>query len=246
MTNIRRFLYAWLLPPGLFLSTYLLSYYLFLKTEHTFWFLLVFLEVYLLSIQPVADALIKPLEYYYKQPPVSEIEKTDAIVILTGGYNKNQADFDGTGQIATKAANRFIMGIRLYNTLRIPIIISGTIEETTIASRTLKACGIKEEDIFMEGNSRNTAENAIYTMQLCRQKEIKKILLVTSAYHLPRSVALFQQKGLNAIPYPTDYRSKQLKKNALLSFAPSHNMLCNSAVALKEYLGILSLKIGIQ
>lgn len=243
MTNIRRFLYAWLLPPGLFLSTYLLSYYLFLKTEHTFWFLLVFIEVYLLSIQPIADALIKPLEYYYEQPPVREIEKTDAIVILTGGYNKNQTDFDGIGQIATKAANRFIMSLRLYNALRIPIIISGTIEETTIASRTLKACGIKEEDIFIEGNSRNTVENAINTTQLCHEMKIQKILLVTSAFHLPRSVTLFRREGLNVIPYPADYRSKQLKKNTLLSFTPSHYILCNSSIALKEYLGILFLKI---
>lgn len=246
MINIIRFFYAWFIPPGLFLLTFLFSYYLFYKTGESYWFLIVFIEIYLLSIQPIADALIKPLENYYKQIPVSEIKGAKAIVVLTGNYNRKKADFNGEGQISFNAANRFIMCLRLHNALHLPIIISGTIKETLIAARTLKSCGVKEQDILIEGNSRNTAENAFFTNQLCRQKEYNKILLVTTACHLPRSVAFFRREGLTVIPYPADYRSNHRNKHELISFAPSHYILSNSAAAIKEYLGIIAFKINFQ
>lgn len=234
------------MPPGLFFFSFILAHYLFCKTGETIWFILVLIEIYLLSIQLIADALIKPLENYYKQVPASTLNDVDAIVVLTGGYNKKVPDFNGKGQIAHKAANRFIMSLRLYNALHIPIVISGTKEEAEIATRTLKACGVKDKYIIIENQSRNTAENAFFTGKLCRQLKIEKILLITSASHLPRSTILFRREKLNVIPYPTDYKSNQFPKLSLLAFAPSSYMLCNSATAFKEYLGILALKIGLQ
>jgi len=55
----------------------------------------------------------------------------------------------------------------------------------------------------LENDSENTAENAFYSAEILREKNIKTIILVTSAMHMPRSVALFEAQGLNVIPAPT-------------------------------------------
>lgn len=246
MINIRRFLYSWILPPGLFFLLLLLSFYFLYKTGETFGFLIVLMGIYLLSIQIVADALIRPLENYYKQISIQELNNVNAIVVLTGGFNKNIPDFNGEGQLAPKTANRYIMGLRLHEALQIPIIISGSAKEAKIAVRTLKACGIKEQHLLIEGKSRNTAESAYFTTQLCKLQKIEKLLLVTSASHLYRSTALFRRERLNVIPYPCDYKSNQFPRFSLLAFAPSADMLCNSATAIKEYLGIIAMKLELQ
>lgn len=246
MINFIRFLYSWLLPPGVFLLTFLLSYHYYCKTGETNWFYLVLAVIYFLSTQIVADTIIKPLEYYYQQVPLNTIKDAKAIIVLTGGYNKEIPDFDGKGQIASTAANRFIMCLRLHNSLHLPVIITGSKKETEIAERTLKSCGIKEQDLIVENHSHNTFENTIFTAQLCRQLKISTAILVTSASHLPRSVALFKREKLNVIPYPSDYKSNRFPKTSLLAFAPSAVILCNSATAIKEYLGILAIKLKLR
>lgn len=252
MIYILRLLYAWLLPPGLFILLFLLAFWRFRRTKKQRWLALPVLIIYLLSIDAVADRLIRPLEDCYPQPPVSELREAQAIVVLGGGVCDGVPDFDGTGQIATDADNRFLMGLRLHRALHIPIIVSGgpgyarTATEADIAARTLQACGIKEKDLIKEDRSRNTKENAVFTKEICRQKGLNKVLLLTSAYHMTRSVMLFQREGLDVIPYPSGYRTdKQTRMNAF-SFTPSFDALSTSAIAMKEYLGMLAVGIRLQ
>jgi len=252
MIYILRLLYAWLLPPGLFLLLFLAACYLFLKTQKKRWLILFFILTYLLSISAVSNQLIKPLENHYPQPTINDLKDAQAIVVLGGGVCDTVPDFDGEGQLSENAANRFIMGLRLYKALHIPIILSGgqgfsrTITEAEIAQRTLAASGIEEKYLLKEDKSRNTYENALYTKQLCQEKHFQKIILVTSAYHLPRSVILFQREGINVIPYPAGYlTSKNTILNAF-SFTPSHSSLRNTAISMKEYLGIFSIMTKLQ
>lgn len=252
MVYVTRFFYAWLLPPGLFLLTFLFSYYLFCKTKKKYWLLITFMLIYLLSIRVVKDALVKPLEDYYKQPSISELQDAQAIVVLGGGIANDVPDFDGKGQIAESAANRFIMGLRLHKALRIPIILSGgqgysySNSEAEIAYRTLKACGVEEKYIIKEDKSRNTIENAKFTKQICSQKGFHKIILVTTACHLPRATILFNRQSMDVIPYPSNYRSnKETIINAFV-FTPSRTYLYISSSAIKEYLGIIALKTVMQ
>ena len=200
----------------------------------------------------VSDRLLKPLETYYAQPELSALRNADAIVVLGGGSVGGVRDFDGEGQAAADPANRLLMGIRLHRALNLPILVSGgqvfsyAGTEAEIEYRLLKSAGIGEAFILKEDRSRNTVENARYTKQLCEKMGMDKVILVTSGYHLPRSVLIFEREGVPVIPYPTDYKTNQEIAIDAFSFTPSAEAVRTSAIAMKEYLGILAVKLGAQ
>lgn len=252
MVCILRLLYAWLLPPGLFIILLLVAYNFSHDKGNDSFLIIPMVLIYLLSIRYVSYKLIKPLENYFKQPKISELKDAQAIIILGGGCCDGVSDFDGEGQIPAIAANRFLMGLRLYNTLHLPIILPGGSSssqkktESEVAKRTLMACGIEEKWLITETRSRNTSENAKFTNQLCQEKGFKKVILVTSASHLLRSTIFFQREGLDVIPYPSDFRTDKKLKLDISSFIPNRFSLNNTASALKEYLGFLAIKLGLQ
>lgn len=240
-----RVIYAWLLPPGLFFVLFCVAFFFFIKTKKNGWLVLPFIGMYLFSIYVVSSMLIKPLENWFKQPVIGDLNGAQAIVILGGGSYYGVPDIDGQGQAAPCFANRLLAGIRLYKMLKVPIIISGTGEEVKIAFRLLNVCGVEQKEIFTENRSQNTVQNAKFTKDLCQKNKFEKIILVTSASHLPRAAMLFQREGMHLIPYPTDYRTHGVKVMNLHVFTPTYESLSNSAVALKEYLGIVALKLGV-
>lgn len=252
MLIILKLLYAWLLPPGIFLLAILLAYFFCRKSKNARWLLYVFALVYLLSIQAVSDFVIKPLENAYPQPAVSELKDAQAIVVLGGGSYSGVSDFDGEGQIGADAANRLFMGLRLHKALGLPVILSGgkvfsySASEADVAYRLLKASGVEEKYLIKEDRSRNTAGNAKFTKEICGQKHFEKVILVTSAYHMPRSVAFFQREGVDVIPYPTDYRTDKKTVLNAFAFTPLADSFYNTATAMKEYLGLLAVKMGWQ
>ncbi len=125
MLYIIKWIYAWLLPPGLFLLVALAMLFLSYKTKKKFWLILPLLVIYLLSIRPVSNSFIKPLEDYYAQPDVTELNSAKAIVLLGGGSYGGVKDFDGEGQVNGGAANRLLMALRLHKALQLPIVLSG-------------------------------------------------------------------------------------------------------------------------
>ena len=125
MLYVVKLLYAWLLPPGLFILLLLIAHILFVKTRRTRYYFLALAVMYLLSITLVSDRLLKPLETYYTQPELSALRYADAIVVLGGGSVGGVKDFDGEGQAAADPANRLLMGIRLHRALNLPILVSG-------------------------------------------------------------------------------------------------------------------------
>ena len=166
MLYVVKLLYAWLLPPGLFILLLLLAHILFVKTQRTRYYFMALAVMYLLSITLVSDRLLKPLETYYAQPELSALRNADTIVVLGGGSVGGVKDFDGEGQAAADPANRLLMGIRLHRALNLPILVSGgkvfsyTGTEAEIEYRLLKSAGIGEAFILKEDRSRNTVENA--------------------------------------------------------------------------------------
>lgn len=245
MIYMLRVLYAWLLPPGLYLLLFITTYIIYVKTKKRSWFIVPFVISYMLSTYAISSMLINPLERYYKQPSVSDLKGVQAIVVLGGGTYYGVSDIDHSGQLTSCSANRLFAGLRLYKLLKVPILISGTKEEVEISRHILKACGVSEKDILVENKSGNTAQNASFTKIFCQQKELKKIILVTSANHLPRAVLLFQREGMNVIPYPTDYRTHGVDVFNLHVFTPTYEGLGNSAIALKEYLAILAVNLDV-
>ncbi len=252
MLYVIKLCYAWLLPPGLFILALLAVCIFYRRSVRVTRLLPVMLLIYLMSISAVSDRLLKTLEDQYPQPTLAELRDAGAIVILGGGSCGGVPDFDGEGQVAAGAANRHFMGLRLYRALKLPVIISGGLVfpengvEAATSIRLLKACGVAEQDLIPDARSRNTAENAKYTKEICQQKGFRKIILVTSAYHMPRSVALFRREGVDVIPYPTDYLTNKNLVLDAFAFTPKAYDLQNTSIVMKEYLGLLAAKTGLQ
>ena len=252
MLLIQKLFYAWLLPPGIFLLVIAAMYFYYRKTKYVNGLLLLFLLIYLLSVNVVSDKIIGPLENHYAQPVVSEVNDAKAIVVLAGGSYDGVPDFDGPGQNSESSTVRLVAGVRLHRVLHLPMVLSGgrlsddTATEASLEYRFLKACGVEEQYLIKEDRSRNTAENAKYVKQICQQRNFDKVILVTSAFHMPRSVAFFEREGVDVIPYPTDYKtSRNTRLNAFAIIPKAENLYCSS-LAMKEYLGLLAVSMGWQ
>jgi uncharacterized SAM-binding protein YcdF (DUF218 family) len=145
--------------------------------------------------------------------PYSKVQHYDAAIILTGISNTDKSPKD---RIYTdKGADRVLQPMRLYKAGYVKkIIISGgsgslTNKESSEAAdlKTILVCsGVPGNDVLLEERSRNTHENAVFTKSILQQHpEYKKLLLVTSAFHLRRAAACFKKEGIKADAFSVDF-----------------------------------------
>ena len=127
MLIVLKLLYAWLLPPGIFLLAIAAMYGYYRKAKYAKGLMLLFALIYLLSISAVSDKVIQPLEDQYAQPSVSELKDAQAIVVLAGGSYDGVPDFDGNGQNSESSTVRLVAGLRLHRVLHLPIVLSGVV-----------------------------------------------------------------------------------------------------------------------
>lgn len=106
--------------------------------------------------------------------------------------------------------------------------------ESQIAKRHLLALGVPDTAILMDDTSRNTEENAVHSW--------KRPVLITLAYHIARAVKYFQKLKANVLPYPTDYQTSIRQDRYVSKFIPSAVWLSATTTALKEVLGIFSIR----
>lgn len=252
MLYLQKFIAAWLLPPGCIIAVLaLLCCYCFVKRSRLRYVLTaVTLALYLLATLPVAGLLLQGLERQYVLPvSAHSTGKVDAIVVLGGGAVSNVPDIIGREALSAISMNRLITGLRLQKRLDVPIIISGgqvfadSGTEAAIAEKVLLELGVPAEQIFTDTEARNTTENAANVAALCRKQNWHNIVLVTSAFHMPRSMLNFADRGLDVVPFSCDYQLSGQMQLSIFSFVPQGFALELSAIALKEYLGILALKI---
>jgi uncharacterized SAM-binding protein YcdF (DUF218 family) len=145
--------------------------------------------------------------------PFTKVKHYDAAIILTGITNKDKSPEDRV--YTNKGADRILQPVRLYKEGFVKkIIISGgsgslTREETSESEdlKTILVCsGIPQSDILLEEKSRNTHENAVFTKALLKQHpEFKKLLLVTSAFHIRRASGCFKNEGIKADAFSVDF-----------------------------------------
>lgn len=246
MLYIIKFIYGFLLPPGIFIIL-LLIISLWFYRYHKWMARVLFVFtvcLYLFSIQITGDLIIHSLETNY-QPP--KTINGDVIVMLGAGATGDTADIDGRGQLSGHAANRLLTTARMYKKTHLPIIVSGgsvfedSGNEAEISKRQLMTLGIPENKIIIENKSLNTEQNAYFTKKIMNEKNFEHPILVTSAFHMKRSILNFSRIGIDVIPYPTDFKTNQTITIYPNKFVPSD--LQNVNLALKEYLGILILFI---
>ncbi len=200
--------------------------------------------------------LVQSLEW--QNIPTGELPNADAIVVLGGG-TRSQA-YPRPDVDLTDAGDRVWYGGTLYRAGKAPkIIVSGGRiswrgagkPESQDLTKLLVAMGVPETDIIPEGDSYNTRDNAVNVNKILKEQNFKSILLVTSAMHMPRSLAIFKNLGINAIAAPTDYHISQLEidepnrqnESAILSLIPDAENLDQTTNAIKEYIGIVVYKL---
>lgn len=242
MIYLLKFGASFFLPPGIFfVILFYIAYKLLRRGEAKMSALLasVTLVFYLLSTQVVADELVRHLEGQYSPP---ETVKGDAIVMLGGGAMKDTPDIDGRGTLTSHAAGRILTTARLYHLIKKPVILSGgqvfadSGNEAQIAKRTLMGLGVLESDIIIENKSVNTTQNALYAAQIIKERGFKEPLLVTSAFHMPRSMLNFSRQGVAMIPYPADYQVNPTSTFHYTKLRPNPEKLLDSALVLQELL----------
>lgn len=246
MFVLKKLITSLLLPPG-FIIISMLVFACFAKKKLRFSALILAGFVYLLSIEPTAEFLLKPLEDAHRPSSLSDMRACDAYVVLGSGALENIPDIDGKGLLGPSSLQRVMTAYRLYRIHTKPIIISsGRIfdrgSETVIAKRLLVSFGVPGNHIIEETKSVDTLENARYTKEIADTYGLRKIVLITSASHMNRSYMLFSRHFKVIAPYPTDYQSARSGYD-LLSFLPNAGSLSATSVAMKEYLGILFYRI---
>lgn len=199
--------------------------------------------LFLLSLTPVKDALILPLENRFSPPAPEELNRAEAIVVLGGGVVEHSPAQGGNTCLSPTSLKRVVYGYTLYKKLKVPVILTGgrvlagrDVEpEASAARRVLEEMGVDSADIITEEQSRNTWENAHYIKTTLSPGGI---ILVTSAYHMPRSIYCFEQNGMDSTPAPTDYRTDR-GRYTVVDFLPNAQAFRYSYDALHEYAGLL-------
>lgn len=190
---------------------------------------------------PGARALLSPLEDLYPallSPPAVEV---DWIAVLAGGEGWAPGR-PITSDLSTSSAARLLEAVRVWRMLdETPKILfvggigrPGRRAEAPLVGQAALALGVPEDAIDWEAASRNTHENALAIANLIGEEPV---ILVTSAFHMPRAMAACRAAGLSPVPAPCGHRApKQLSP---YDYIPASEYLWDSALAIREYLALL-------
>ena len=187
--------------------------------------------------------------------PYGRLPNADAIVVLGGATKAPQPPRPWVD--LSEEGDRVLYGAKLYRDGNAPKVImsggridwvgNGGSSESEDMAEIARAMGVPARDILQDPTSLNTRQNAENVLQILKQYNLKRILLVTSAMHMPRSYAIFQRLGMDAIAAPTDFlvtatdwadRSRT-SQAIILNLLPEVENLRGATRAIKEYIGLL-------
>jgi uncharacterized SAM-binding protein YcdF (DUF218 family) len=197
------------------------------------------------SMPAVSDSLRASLERRHLPMALEEVPKADAILVLGGAVGaalppRLTVDLGAAG-------DRVLYAVQLYQAGKAPFLIAcggrlpwmkKELAEAQAMAALWRAWGVPEEAILLETKSGNTYENALHSRRLLEAHGLKRVLLVTSALHMPRARALFRASGIDAVPAPTDFEVVDRGDRTLMSWLPDAAALEGSTRVIKEYLGL--------
>lgn len=239
---LRVVLRAWLLPPGSLIVVALVGVALMRRWPRAGKGLAVasLLALLALSLPLVADPLQRAVSTY---PPLDPADARDAeaIVVLSGGTRKGPAGAQAD-DLLPATLERLAHGARLARATGLPLLLSGGVvthgePEAVVMARVLERdFGLRAR--WLESRSRNTTENAALSAALLRAAGVRRVVLVTSALHMPRSVRAFDGSGLAVLPAPAPEPPPAY--DGLVDWLPSPGTLQRSTAALHELLGLIA------
>ena len=251
---LHKILPIFLLPTGITLLLILAG--LLFRRRWVIWIGLVFLWVCSSSV--LSNLAIRSVEGWSERGLAINSLNADVIVVLSSG----RVLAPGTAEVSEWGdPDRFYGGIELFKAGKAPLLIftggwSPWEPEAKLEGKILaqyaKEAGVPEKNILVTALVVNTAEEANAVMALLSQNQMItkaidrkrsspsfKVLLVTSAFHMARAQELFEQAGLQVIPFPVDFRVSADTELTLASFLPSANALSHTEMAWREFYGRL-------
>ncbi len=229
------------LPLGFCLWTVLLG--LLLRRRWLAWMCAGVLLLSSLGI--VGDRLLGALEDSYPPVSIADCPTADAIVVLGGS---SRAESPAGALEWNEAADRFERGVELlrarkaqalvFTAARIPWRPEVT-EGSLLRDEALRR-GLAADQVVVTGDRvENTAGEALAVRSLMNKRGWRRIILVTSAFHMRRSMRLMRSAGVDCIPFPADYQARRIAPPDALDFLPQAESLAKTERALREWLGIL-------
>lgn len=200
----------------------------------------------LCSTPVVSDYFLAKWERRFTPVKVSESVSADAAIVLGGvvegplppRVEENLGD----------GVDRLLRACRLYKNGKVAkIIVAGgnipwlgvQVSEAEVMKNLLMEWGVPPEAILVEDKSRNTRENAVNVQKLLAGKKGRGVLLVTSALHMPRAMAVFRRAGVQVVASPTDYLVVDRGQRVLMDYLPDAGALQNTTALLREVVGMV-------
>lgn len=201
------------------------------------------------SLPPVSEALMVTLERR-AGPVLQDPDGAQAIVVLSGGLALDAPEYGGE-TVGERTLIRMRYGALLARRFGLPVLVAGGQPEDAANSEAALMAGIldREFDVrvrWLETQSRTTAENATMSAAILREADVKRIVLVTQAFHMPRSAHLFRSAGLEVVPAPTGFKTDEQRPMAFPDLLPRIRALHNSYYALHEWLGLAWLALTVE
>ena len=199
--------------------------------------------LYMLSTPIFSDAFFKLVERNQYRKSITSIEQADAIVVLSGMLSIHE--IDGEEYIDWGDPDRFFGGVELMKAGKAPnLIFTGAKMPWGKSSRTEGAVltdysieyGISPDQIFISGPVTNTVDEAIAVKKMTLGN---KIILVTSAFHIPRAQMLFENEGFEVVPYPVDFKSLTADSLTAMDYLPNAQSLSKTELGMRELMGRL-------
>ena len=199
------------------------------------------------TMPPVANALMRSLEQR-AGPALVDASGAQAIVVLGSGLNIDAAEYGGD-TVNERSLVRLRYGATLGRQLNLPILVSGGRPFNANRSESEVMAEVIEREFgipvrWRETESMDTADNAAMSAAILKAAGVKRVILVTQAFHMPRARLLFEAAGVAVIAGPTDFKGRSDRPIELLDWLPQGKAVQNSYFALHEWLGILWLHLS--
>jgi uncharacterized SAM-binding protein YcdF (DUF218 family) len=206
------------------------------------------------SMPGVARTLMRSIEGGMVRLTPSDVPEADAIVVLSGG----RVVAPGPNRVSEWSdADRFFGGLDLIRAQKAPLLVftggivtggaNDILEGDTMMAQAI-ASGVAADRVVTTGRVVNTAEEAAAVASLLHSRGLAqpKVLLVTSAYHLPRARRLFEAQGLTIVPFPVDFSGSGVSSLRLLDLVPVPGSFHQTHLALRELYGRLYYSLPIH
>ncbi len=198
--------------------------------------------VWIVAMPVTSTYLMGVLERAYMPVPVERFETADAICLLGGGVGQlEESDLLPCSDLKA-AGDRVWMAARLYKAGKAPKIYCTGPGASKATTPLLVEMGVRAEDILSLDESRNTEEEAKGMEKALRATGGRKILLVTSGFHMRRAMRIFQKyaREIEVIPAPTDFNGLfQRSRSSLRDYAPSAEGMATFYYVFHEALGLV-------